>query len=298
MLDSRVYEPKSLNKKFRNNTRNHPRPIQIPNGSVFITPSPYTSPPISPSVSNNPSPGQTPSPRRSPPAAKPNAKVPIPPPLIVTPDHEAPPSLPAQSNPSSPNSLVLPARQHRRRASDGEALFAKQKQLPSASEFEVPRKSLPVVVPISQLGSLSSRIASKSFWNFSMLTEREKESYDAEASDTRLPSIDSRSSTVPNSPETSPPVVKKKGLKHSMSDIFLETEATRALYDKRWLKPKLPVNVPPAKAKRRVSLHHLPPMRKSVSQEHLRKMNTSLPIPPPVLLTADPHEERNDEHLF
>lgn len=126
-----------------------------------------------------------------------------------------------------------------------------------------------------------------------MLVEREKES-----SDTRLPSINSRSSTVPNSPETSPPVVKKKGLKHSMSDIFLETEEMRGLYDKRWSKPELTVNIPPAKAKRRVSLHHLPPMRKSVSQEHLRKKNPSLPISSPALFTVDPHEEENAEHLF
>ncbi|XP_019854015.1 PREDICTED: uncharacterized protein LOC109583209 [Amphimedon queenslandica] len=295
-LDSRAYEPKSPNKKGRNNIRSFPKSPQIPNGAVFLSPSPYNSPPISPTVSNNPSPRQTPSSRQSPSAAKPNTKVPVPPSLIVTQKHDATPPLPAKSDPSSPKNLVPPAhRQHRRRASDGEALFAKQKQFQSPSDFDEPRKSMPVVVPISQLGSLSSRIASKSFWNFGMLVEREKES---ETSDTKLPSIDNRSNTVPNSPETSPPVIKKKGLKHSTSDIFLEAEGMKGLYEKQWSKPELPVNIPPAKTKRRVSLHHLPPMRKSVSQEQLRKTNGSLPISPPALFTVDPHEEENDEHLF
>ena len=182
--------------------------------------------------------------------------------------------LPA-SLPSSPGSLnIKPPTRHRRRASDGEALFSKQKQVPPSGEYpsDVPRKSLPVVIPISQLGSVSSRIASKSFWSIEMLVERERMEDEAN----KLPSIENHPSTAPNSPEASPPQQKRKGLKHSKSECFTKTSDSlkppllSQLQEKRWSKPELPVTIAPAKAKRRVSLNRLPPMRHSTSNDHFK----------------------------
>ena len=287
LASGQVYEPKSPSKQLRDKSSHAPPAL---NGSVVsINLSPCSSSNSSTPSLNSPyfSPGPSPfvSPRPSPPIKQ---AIPL---LLELPmkKHHDIAVLPA-STPSSPGSLNLkPPTRHRRRASDGEALFRKQKQVPPSEEYpsDVPRKSLPVVIPISQLGSVSSRIASKSFWNIEMLLERERMKDETD----KLPSIDtqSHSSTVPNSPEASPPPQKRKGLKHSKSECFTKTSDSlkppllSQLQEKRWSKPELPVTIAPAKAKRRVSLNRLPPMRHSTSNDHFKTPVTFSisPLPPP-----------------
>ena len=285
LANGQVYEPKSPSKQLRDKSSHTPPAL---NGSVVsINLSPCSSSSSSPPLLNSPyfSPGPSPfvSPRPSPPITQ---AIPL---LVESPmkkHHDT--AVPPASMPSSPGALnIKPPTRHRRRASDGEALFRKQKQVPPSGEYpsDVPRKSLPVVVPISQLGSVSSRIASKSFWNIEMLLERERMEDEAN----KLPSIENHPSTAPNSPEASLPQQKRKGLKHSKSECFTKTSDSlkppllSQLQEKRWSKPELPVTIAPAKTKRRVSLNRLPPMRHSTSNDHFKTPVTFsiTPLPPP-----------------
>lgn len=273
LASGQVYEPKSPSKQLRDKSSHAPPALNGSVVSINLSPcssSSSSSPPLLNSPYFSPGPSPFVSPRPSPPI-KQAIPLLLEPPMKKHHDTAVPPA----STPSSPGPLnIKPPTRHRRRASDGEALFRKQKQVPPSGEYpsDVPRKSLPVVVPISQLGSVSSRIASKSFWSIEMLVERERMEDEAN----KLPSIENHPSTAPNSPEVSPPQQKRKGLKHSKSECFTKTSDSlkppllSQLQEKRWSKPELPVTIAPAKAKRRVSLNRLPPMRHSTSNDHFK----------------------------
>ena len=125
-----------------------------------------------------------------------------------------------------------------------------------------PRGSLPTIQ--HHLSSYSSRIASKSFWSIDMLMDREKEISETHSSNS-LPSINNDSyNAATNDTEITPTTGRMTEMKHSKSDIHLETKHSSSVKLKGPMKSKqnqTMSTIVSFKGKRRISLQHLPPMR-------------------------------------
>ncbi|XP_019863507.1 PREDICTED: uncharacterized protein LOC109592516 [Amphimedon queenslandica] len=127
-----------------------------------------------------------------------------------------------------------------------------------------PRGSLPTIQ--HHLSSYSSRIASKSFWSIEMLMDREREMSETHSTKS-LPSISNEPCTAAsNNKGIMPTTGQMMELKHSKSDIHLETRDLSPVTLKGAVKSKQNQTSSTAaaslKSKRRISLQHLPPTTK------------------------------------
>ncbi|XP_019854016.1 PREDICTED: uncharacterized protein LOC109583210 [Amphimedon queenslandica] len=125
-----------------------------------------------------------------------------------------------------------------------------------------PRGSLPTIQ--HHLSSYSSRIASKSFWSIEMLLDREREMSETHSTKS-LPSISNEPCTGATTNKGIMPTTGQiMELKHSKSDMHLETRDLSPVTLKGAIKSKQNQTSSTAavllKSKRRISLQHLPPM--------------------------------------